>query len=1173
MRIFLILLLSVWMLQAEAVRLAGGTARITFTQSKTVPAQINFKRSAPEEEAFINAFKNSYNLGEQTTFNLAKKESDALGFIHKRLDQYYKGIRIADVQYILHIRDGRVEKANGLAVSDLNVDVTPRLTEKEALAKALQAINADTYMWELKANEKFVKKLRQDPKATYEPKGELLLTSGTQPRLAENYHLVYRFDVYAAQPYSRNWVDVDAHTGEIVNIISRIETGDVNGVGNTPYYGSKDIVVSDGVFPSVKSAYWHLDTFNAHGGTDSSWWCADPALGTNGGYGNTWYKILDSDPVTLTGNTITLTFYQRYKMETPGGEPDGYDGWDGANVRISTDDGQTWTVLTNPTPAYGAGSLYSFGYEHGEGEGIPGWVGENTNWHQTTFDLSAYAGQTVRIRFAFASDPATSTADGNSDWFGWQVDDIIISNATDTLFANTGQNATMTPRNYEVFIAGNYRLREAGRAGVFTFDMKNGTSYSLATDFVDEDSVFTTSNAEAGVSAHFGIEKTYDYYLTKHNRNSFDNKGSSLVSYVHYDDSYFNAFWNGEFMTYGDGTGNATPLTTVDICGHELTHGVTGTSANLIYQYESGALNESFSDVFGTAIEFYTLGSDANWLIGEDVGTFRSMSNPAQFGDPDTYKGTGWVTGSSDNGGVHTNSGVQNKWFYLLSEGGSGTDDNGRAYTVNGIGIDKAAQIAYRNLTVYLQPSSQYADARLGSINAAIDLYGENSAEFHSVVDAWNAVGVYYPSLTASMYVDADSLLFLAETNVSSDTAMVSVINYGLDTLTVTDIRLAANKFSILNMPELPQKLSYQNSINLQVVFTPDTEGSVLDSIYIIGSDTTNSPEKVVLKGRGFVVNLPKNGTLYAVTANSTLFSVSDDGLGTSIGNSGTFDQYYGLAINPDNGELVSLYPSGSSSKLVRINTFDGEGHGSVDLDFVLVRSFDFDPVSGDIYAISYTNGRLYRADATNGESQTIGSTGVRRSQGMAIHPTSGKLYAVDNGGNLYSVDKSNASATLIVTLDRSDIRDLAFDAEGRLLALAGSDGSDVVRIHIGSGETELIGNTGQTDGVGLAVSGATTVSVENPSVAAPLHYELNQNSPNPFNPSTVIRYSLEKSGFVRLTVFDITGKKIVSLVNENQKAGVYQVTFNAEKLANGIYYYRLESGTFSRTLKMLLIK
>lgn len=291
---------------------------------------------------------------------------------------------------------------------------------------------------------------------------------------------------------------------------------------------------------------------------------------------------------------------------------------------------------------------------------------------------------------------------------------------------------------------GGFRLREVGRGGgVRTFDMNEGTNYGNSVDFTDGDNFWNNVNGnldQYATDAHWGAEMTYDYFLNEHGRNSIDDANMQINSYVHYDNGYFNAFWDGQRMVYGDG--NNSPLTALDICGHEMTHGVTDFSANLIYQDEYGALNESFSDIFGAAVEFVANPSSGDWLMGEDVGTFRSMSNPGQFGDPDTYNGPDWYTGTGDNGGVHINSGVQNKWFYILVEGESGTNGIGDSYNVTGIGLQDAQDIAYRTLTVYLGPTSEYADARFYSIQAATDLFGGCSPQVIATTNAWYAVGV-----------------------------------------------------------------------------------------------------------------------------------------------------------------------------------------------------------------------------------------------------------------------------------------------------------------------------------------------------------------------------------------------------------------------------------------------
>lgn len=147
-----------------------------------------------------------------------------------------------------------------------------------------------------------------------------------------------------------------------------------------------------------------------------------------------------------------------------------------------------------------------------------------------------------------------------------------------------------------------FRLRQASSGGgIETYNMNNGINYGAATDFTSTTANFTSDNT--AVQAHWGTEQTWDYYMSTHGRNSYDGAGAVIKSYVHYAVNYVNAFWNGSVMTYGDGNGSYNPLVSLDVCGHEITHGVTENTANLVYSYESGALNESFSDIFGEMVE------------------------------------------------------------------------------------------------------------------------------------------------------------------------------------------------------------------------------------------------------------------------------------------------------------------------------------------------------------------------------------------------------------------------------------------------------------------------------------------------------------------------------------------------------------------------------------------
>ena len=516
------------------------------------PAFIAFDNNgaAHRSDQANEVLKKYLNLSATDDMRVAKTEKDDVGFTHQRFEQFYKGIKVEHAAYLVHSKNGVVQSINGDFRKLDKVSTQPTISEKAALANALRYINADKYMWEVPAQEQWAKQLKNDPKATFYPKGELVIIKNDFAPTKENngkHVLAYKFDVYAHKPVSRDYVYVNAQTGEVVFKDAIIKHATATGAAATRYSGSRSVTT---------------DSYN-----------------------------------------------------------------------------------------------------------------------------------------------------------------------------------------------GSYRLREFTRGnGIETYNCRTGTNYSTAVDFTDNDNSWTsgefnnTAKDNAALDAHWAAQMTYDYFKNKHNRNSFDNAGAKIKSYVHYDVNYENAFWNGSVMTYGDGATRFDALTSLDVGAHEIGHAVCSNSANLVYQNESGAMNEGFSDIWGAAVEYYAAPEKSIWLIGEDIDkqrpSLRSMSDPNAEGQPDTYKGDYWYSGTGDNGGVHYNSGVLNHWFYILSVGKSGTNDIGNSYSVTGIGIDAAARIAYRTETVYLTSNSVYADARTYSIQAAIDLYGAGSTQVIQTTNAWHAVGI-----------------------------------------------------------------------------------------------------------------------------------------------------------------------------------------------------------------------------------------------------------------------------------------------------------------------------------------------------------------------------------------------------------------------------------------------
>ncbi|MER5916490.1 M4 family metallopeptidase [Streptomyces sp. NPDC001982] len=304
----------------------------------------------------------------------------------------------------------------------------------------------------------------------------------------------------------------------------------------------------------------------------------------------------------------------------------------------------------------------------------------------------------------------------------------------------------------------NYTLTDGARGGHKTYNLNRGTSGTgtLFSQTSDTWGNGTTSNsATAGADAHYGAAVTWDFYKNTFGRSGIKNDGVAAYSRVHYGNAYVNAFWDdGCFcMTYGDGTANADPLTSLDVAGHEMSHGVTAATANLTYSGESGGLNEATSDIFGTGVEFYANNSTdvGDYLIGEKIdingdGTpLRYMDKPSKDGGSADY----WYSGVG-NLDVHYSSGPANHMFYLLSEGSGSKVINGVTYNspttdgvaVAGIGRAAALQIWYKALSTYMTSSTNYAGARTAALNAASALYGSSSTEYAGVQNAFAAIGV-----------------------------------------------------------------------------------------------------------------------------------------------------------------------------------------------------------------------------------------------------------------------------------------------------------------------------------------------------------------------------------------------------------------------------------------------
>ena len=333
-----------------------------------------------------------------------------------------------------------------------------------------------------------------------------------------------------------------------------------------------------------------------------------------------------------------------------------------------------------------------------------------------------------------------------------------------------GQGQTLYSGTVPLQVSGSgtsYTLKDTTRGGTYTTDMKNAedsilcqllqlgcsagaTVTSTSTTFGDGTGA---NRASAAADAQYGSNETWDYFQDIHGRDGIWGDGRGSFNRVHYGNGYVNAFWDGSKMTYGDGDGvDFGPLVSLDVAGHEMSHGVTENSAGLTYSGESGGLNEATSDIFGSMVEFYAgnASDPADYLIGEEFDLtnhagFRRMDRPSSDGSSlDCWSST------AKDVDVHYSSGIGNHFFYLLAEGSGDKTIGGVAHSsttcngssIAGIGREAAGDIWYRALTVYMTSGTDYAGARTATLDAAQDLYGQGSTQYAAVAAAWSAVSV-----------------------------------------------------------------------------------------------------------------------------------------------------------------------------------------------------------------------------------------------------------------------------------------------------------------------------------------------------------------------------------------------------------------------------------------------
>ncbi len=433
------------------------------------------------------------------------------------------------------------------------------------------------------------------------------------------------------------------------------------------------------------------------------------------------------------------------------------------------------------------------------------------------------------------------------------------------------------------------------------------------------------------------------------------------------------------------------------------------------------------------------------------------------------------------------------------------------------------------------------------------------------------------PYATPRIFTYVDSLNFgTKEVATVSDTMKFNIYNFGSDTLRITNLTNGNSQFQLTSAFTYPVKIKFNDSLIVKYVYKPSSAGSALDTIKISSNDPTNSLRNFYLKGRGYIINPAVAGVIYGVTGPQSagvLLNINRNSASSFSIGSTSYSSLEGISIKPSNKQI---YAVASTSSLVRLNAAAGDGYPRTPMKIVNVRGIAFD-TNDDLYAAT-VDGKIYKVNTTNGDTVFVGSSGISNLYSIAINPLTGQLWGITISSQLYKINKTNGSAVSITTVNQPFTASIAFNHLGRLLGISGvsNQTGKLISIDTANGSGTIIGSTNYTGINGIAISSETVGITEIPGTQVPDKFALMQNYPNPFNPTTKIRFNVPaslSSQAVNLSIYDLTGKLISQIVNQNLNAGNYEVDRNAAVYASGVYYYKLSGENFSDVKSMVLIK
>lgn len=698
-----------------------------------------------------------------------------------------------------------------------------------------------------------------------------------------------------------------------------------------------------------------------------------------------------------------------------------------------------------------------------------------------------------------------------------------------------------------MFNAAESNLPQEGKGVIYTLDARNADSSLYFITSSDPN----TWNDKASVSAAANGALVYDFYNQVYGRNAIDNQGGTMNIVINFKEDFNNAFWNGQLMVFGNGDGNAFSdlAGALDVTAHEMSHGVIERSANLVYENQPGALNESFADVFGALFEFWVEGDDGDWLLGEDVTTpntpgdaLRNMEDPGAanvaFNGQQPTKMSEFRnlpnTPEGDNGGVHINSGIPNRAFYLFA-------------TSPDVGRDRAGEVYYQALTQYLTRNSQFIDCRLAVIKAIDDVFtdpAQADAAKNAAAAAFDAVEIFEgdptPPPPTQPPVQGEEFL-----------AVIDAVTGNLFRYTISDASfLQLTSRALFSRPAVTDDGSF--------IFYVDDE----TNLHLLASDGTSDQQ--LTSGGGFNnVAISPNGRYLAATSTFVepvlyVFDLQDA--------SGAGDKQIQL--------YTPTYTEGTSTGNI---LFPDRIDWATDNQTVMYDAFNI-----VVSAAGDTTG-YWDINLVDTESEGIIRLFPPQPPGVDI----GNAVFASNTDNIIAfdyVDENRDVTVLAVNLITGDIGQVTFNF-GSLASPTFSkddtriyyhyidqEGASIWQVDLledgitGAGnDAQII--TGGVFPVDFAIGERPTDVEEDPRQTLPTDFTLQQNYPNPFNPQTTIRYELPTAGDVTLSIFDIRGREVRVLERQRKTAGTYQTPWDGKDrdgkpVASGIYFYRLEVRT-----------